>query len=563
MKKIKLTRRPLRKFTLLYVEDSVLEQKKMLPVLNFYFPKIHVASNGKEGLEIFEKTEPDIVISDTKMPEMDGISMAKEIRKINKHVPIILFGNKSTDCLLEAIEAKVDRYLLKPVDIKKLHEILEETETKIFLEKARSYNTFLLHQYKQAIDSSNIVSKTDINGIITYVNDEFCKISGYSREELIGKNHNIVRHPDIPKEVYEKFWNTILSKKIWKGTVKNRAKDGSTFYVNTTVVPIVDSNGKIVEFVAIRYDVTESVKLQERLKRKEEDLEKLNRELERRVEEQTRKLRELNLTLEKRVIKEVEKNRQKDKLMFQQARLASLGEMIGNIAHQWRQPLMELGILLYNIKKRHDENTLDKKMMQTLYEKSNSIIERMSQTISDFQNFFKPNKKKESFNIEKVIKDSLTIVEGSLEKSGIEIKMDIEKNISIEGYSNEFSQVIVNIINNAKDVLNQKNPENKKIEISVKTKSEQTGNGKKDFVEIFIKDNGGGIDKKIIDKIFEPYFTTKHSKQGTGIGLYMSKMIIEQSMNGTLEARNHDDGAEFIIKLPLEYEKDGKLQKTA
>ena len=224
---------------------------------------------------------------------------------------------------------------------------------------------------------------------------------------------------------------------------------------------------------------------------------------------------------------------------------------------------MELGILLYKMKKSHDENSLDGPTMESLYEKCGSIIERMSQTISDFQNFFKPNKKKESFGIEKVIKESLTIIEGSLKKSEIDIEMDIEQNISIVGYSNEFSQVIVNILNNAKDALNQKKPERKRIEISVKTEKGYLDGKKRNFVEIRIKDNGGGVDKKIIDKIFEPYFTTKHSKQGTGIGLYMSKMIVEQSMNGLLEAKNHKDGAEFIIKLPLEYEKDGKLQKTA
>jgi len=122
-----------------------------------------------------------------------------------------------------------------------------------------------LEQYQSAIESSNIISKTDIFGIITFVNDEFCKISGYTKEELVGKNHNIVRHPDVPASTFRQLWQTILQKKTYKSTVKNLAKDGSTFYVNTTVFPILDENGDIEEFIAIRYDVTESVRLSEAL----------------------------------------------------------------------------------------------------------------------------------------------------------------------------------------------------------------------------------------------------------------------------------------------------------
>ena len=130
----------------------------------------------------------------------------------------------------------------------------------------------MLEQYKEAIEKSNIISKTDVNGIITFVNDEFCKISGYSKEELIGKNHNIVRHPDVPASVFQALWKTIKAKKTYKSTVKNRTKDGTTFYVNTTVIPILDEKGNIEEFVAIRYDVTKEVFYKESLEKKEKEL---------------------------------------------------------------------------------------------------------------------------------------------------------------------------------------------------------------------------------------------------------------------------------------------------
>jgi len=541
VRKIKIKKLPLRKFIALFVESSLYEQKKLLPILKFYFKKVYLASDAKEGLELFKKYNIDLVITAAKMPNYDGILMSKKIKELKSNVPIIVIGKKESNCLLEAINLGVDKFLIKPIKIEELKEVLDDIETKLFLDRAREYNIFMLHQYKNAIDSSNIVSKTDINGIITYVNDEFCKISGYSKDELIGKNHNIVRSPDVPKEVFERFWKIILNKKIWKGTVKNRAKDNSIFYVNTTVVPIVDWNGEIVEFVAIRYDVTNSILLQEKLQKKEKELQALNKDLERRVKEQTKKLRELNQTLEKRVESEVEKNRQKDRVMFQQARLASLGEMLGNIAHQWRQPLMELGIIFYKMKQ--ESIKADSKKIEEIYKRGVSIIEKMSQTIVDFQNFFNPDKKMELFNIFKAIKNTILIVEGSLKKSDIDVIVDGDSSLIIKGYKNEFSQVILNLISNAKDALNQKKILNKNIKINIKKD--------KKIAIIEIVDNGGGIDNKILDKIFEPYFTTKHSSQGTGLGLYMAKMIIEQSMGGELEAENLKDGAKFTIKLPI------------
>ncbi|BCD62946.1 hypothetical protein NitYY0826_C1834 [Nitratiruptor sp. YY08-26] len=521
---------PIKQIRILLVSNN----EELQTLLQKYVNDLTVAKSEEEAKKQFHSNPADIIVCDL----ADSLEFCKELKKQAPTVPVIFIGPKDEELLYEAINAQIDRYFLKPYDFKQLKKTLQEFETKIFMQKVKEYNTFMLHQYKNAIDSSNIVSKTDINGIITYVNDEFCKISGYTKEELLGKNHNIVRHPDVPKENFKRFWDTILSKKIWKGTVKNRAKDGTTFYVNTTVIPILDWNGDITEFVAIRYDVTNSVKLQEKLQKKEKELETLNKELEKRVEEKTKQLRELNLTLEKRVEREVTKNREKDRMMFQQARLASLGEMLGNIAHQWRQPLMELGILLYKIKKLSSDERIDE-----IYEKGTAILEKMSQTISDFQNFFSPDKKKERFNVAEVINNTIAIMEGVLKKSGITVTLRYEEDMEIEGYKNEFSQVILNIISNAKDALNDVNPPEKIIKLAIKSC--------KNYLRIDIEDNAGGIPPNIIEKIFEPYFTTKQHKKGTGLGLYMSKMIIEESMGGELGVKNGKSGAKFIIKLPL------------
>jgi len=130
-----------------------------------------------------------------------------------------------------------------------------------------SQNISFLDGYKMAIDKSSIVSKTDLKGIITYANDMFCEISGYTREELIGSSHNIVRHPDVPKSAFEDMWRTIRNKKIWKGTVKNRKKDGSYYIVNATIIPILNNKNEIIEYVAVRHDITELEKSKEELKK--------------------------------------------------------------------------------------------------------------------------------------------------------------------------------------------------------------------------------------------------------------------------------------------------------
>ncbi len=402
----------------------------------------------------------------------------------------------------------------------------------------------MLKQYIEAIEKNNIVSKTDINGIITFVNEEFCRISKYTKEELIGKNHNIVRHPDVPSIVFKRLWDAILAKKTYKATVKNLAKDGSTFYVNTTVIPILDEKGDIKEFVAIRYDVTEAIENANKLAAKEEELEQLNLTLEDRIKKQTLKLRELNASLERRIKQEVEKNREKDRVMFQQARFAAMGEMIANIAHQWRQPLSELSILLYNLKKAHQNS--DDKSFDEYYESSQVVINNMSKTIDDFRGFLEESKEAKEFYVQDIIQEAISIIKETLKSNHIKIIFNNNYSIINNGHPNELLQVVLNILNNAKDVLSLKKEKDKKIVVKLSTKEDEVG---RDFVVIEICDNGGGIKKEIINKIFDPYFTTKHSSQGTGIGLYMSKKIIEQN-GGSIEVFNNDEGACFVIKLP-------------
>lgn len=219
----------------------------------------------------------------------------------------------------------------------------------------------------------------------------------------------------------------------------------------------------------------------------------------------------------------------------------SLEEMISNIAHQWRQPLTELSSILMFIKLKFDTKTLDSKIMENKIEDATQVLEYMSHTIDDFRGFFSPKKEKERFYLHELIENILLISSNMFKNNNIEIVSDIDKNIVLNSYLNELQQVILNILKNAKDALVENNTKSPYIKIEAKVDEQN--------IYLSITDNAGGIKTEPINKIFEAYFTTKPQSQGTGIGLYMSKMILEKSMKGKLFVENIEDKARFTIKL--------------
>ena len=252
--------------------------------------------------------------------------------------------------------------------------------------------------------------------------------------------------------------------------------------------------------------------------------------------------------LKDRVEKELKKNRQKDRIMIQQSKLAAMGEMLGNIAHQWRQPLNNVGLYLQFLKDNYKNENSNEELVNKYFDKSFSQITYMSQTIDDFRNFYKPSKQKIKFNVEHAIDSTLEIIKAQLKIQDIKLIKDIQ-DIELISFENELQQSILNVLSNAMDAIKQKRETIKfeaYISIDVKVNEE--------FVNIDIQNNGGQIDEDIISRIFEPYFTTKFEAQGTGIGLYMTKSIIETNMKGKLEVCNTDDGVLFMIKLPLNKE---------
>ena len=226
-------------------------------------------------------------------------------------------------------------------------------------------------------------------------------------------------------------------------------------------------------------------------------------------------------------------------LLIQKSKMASMGEMIGNIAHQWRQPLSQLSGLFFDIESAYDYKELDKKYLTKRSDEANDLIEYMSKTIDDFKEFYNPNTKNEKFNLLQTVQSALKIVGSSLEFHNIKVSLHVDSSLHVEGFSNEFSQVILNIISNSKDIALFRDIREPQIKIF----SESTD----DKISLHVEDNCGGIDKENIEKIFEPYFTTKYN-YGTGIGLYMCKVIIENKMGGKIFAKNIEDGSRFTIK---------------
>jgi len=263
-----------------------------------------------------------------------------------------------------------------------------------------------------------------------------------------------------------------------------------------------------------------------------------NLELE--VEKKTGELRRLNENLESKVENNVEEIRHKDNLLLQQSKMAAMGEMIGAIAHQWRQPINVLALNIQTLDDDFEEGDVDEDYVENFIDENLDLIEFMSKTIDDFRNFFKVNRNKETFDVKNPILQIISIFKVQLEAHNITIKYNRDS-LVVNGFKSEFQQVILNIINNAKDAIIEKQ-EDKKIEGIINIRVNPNG-------LITINDNGGGIPKEIIERVFEPYFTTKEDNKGTGVGLYMSKMIIEDNMNGTLSVENNEKGAIFKIEL--------------
>jgi len=284
----------------------------------------------------------------------------------------------------------------------------------------------------------------------------------------------------------------------------------------------------------------------------ETNLKDINTKLEEKVEEKTKELRVLNEELEIKIQEGIEELNHRDRTLEQQSKMVALGEMIGNIAHQWRQPLNAISIAASGIKLKNELQLLDEK---ELISTTDSIVKNtnyLSQVIDDFRNYIKGEKEFVKFDINTSVQKAFSIFESSVYNHKIKVFREFENDIFLENFLNELIQALVNILNNAKDALKNIEDEDDRIMILKTYKKDNNA-------IISIQDSAGGIPTQIIDKVFEPYFTTKDKSQGTGLGLYMTYQIITESMGGVIDVYNspfqHENktytGANFIIQLPI------------
>ncbi|MBF0516896.1 MAG: PAS domain S-box protein [Nitrospirae bacterium] len=333
-------------------------------------------------------------------------------------------------------------------------------------------------------------------------------------------------HPDDRQQFDDIVKESIELNKPYDLEMRICRPDKTERVIHAIGEPAVDDAGKVVKLRGSYHDITERKAMEKELK-------------------------QLNTNLESLVVEETQKRRQNEQMLIQQSKMAAMGEMIGLIAHQWRQPLNAIGITVQDLKDAYAYGELNDKYINETVDVTMSQVNFMSKTINDFRNFYKPSKEKCRFDVKAAVEELLWMFEQIFKKSGIDITIETVQHteLSTDGYPNEFKQVLLNILNNAKDAITAKKESEGsaytgQIEIIIGTDED------KNKIIVSIRDNGGGIPQHILERIFEPYYTTK-GEQGTGIGLYMCKTIIETNMGGSLSARNYDGGAEFTISMGI------------
>jgi len=315
--------------------------------------------------------------------------------------------------------------------------------------------------------------------------------------------------------------------------------DGSSSEIFGDAVPLFDENGEVRGAVGAFLDITEYKAIQR-------ELQHAHDELEQRVAERTAEVNEVLESLKIGALERIatlEALHERDLLLIHQSRLAAMGEILSNISHQWRQPLNVMGLIVQELPMMYGTVAFTEQYLNGQVDKAKELIFRMSQTIDEFKNFFKPGKEKLEFKAGEMIVRTLALVEDALSDQQIKIEVDKVGDPVIYGYFNECSQVILNMLLNSRDAfLEQEKEEARTIRVTAFGQAERT--------VITVADNAGGIPEEVIGKVFEPYFTTKGPDKGTGIGLFMAKNIIETHMNGRLTVRNIDGGVEFRIVVP-------------
>ncbi|MGM0622884.1 MAG: ATP-binding protein, partial [Campylobacterota bacterium] len=340
-------------------------------------------------------------------------------------------------------------------------------------------------------------------GVIIFVNQSISQMMGYAQEELLHTKIDTYS-PHSAKNIptLQLLRQKMQSYEVFKGDIEVQRKDG-TVYVEHNIIAPVSVDGVIQNFIGIKQKLTRELQLKNELAQKEE-------------------------------------------MLIAQSRHAAMGEMVGMIAHQWRQPISVISMGVNNILADLELGDIESQETRQNLQDILKQTSHLSQTIDDFRNFFKPDKQKRYILVHDAIGEAMAIMGKSLENNGIEVQLRLHAQQEIKTYDRELLQVLINIIKNAKEAIALSGVKTGKISIESTDKDAH--------VVLQICDNGGGIDPEILDKVFDPYFSTKQQQNGTGLGLYMSKTIVNKHLGGEISAKNYKGGACFELVLPIEYE---------
>jgi PAS domain S-box-containing protein len=357
-------------------------------------------------------------------------------------------------------------------------------------------------RYKELFQAvTHGIQEIDNEGVIVFANNAYHEMLGYKPGELVGQSmydhiYPTSSHPEL-KSYIQYLVKKQPERTPWFG--QSNTKDGSIIDIQTDWNYKHDEAGNVIGFISIITDITERKKAEEALKEKEN-------------------------------------------IMIAQSRHAAMGEMIGMIAHQWRQPISVISMGANNMLADIELNSIDAREFKEHVQGMVKQTEYLSKTIDDFRNFFRPDKEKETTDVYQVFLEAKAIIGKTLEHANVALEVENNNGFHVMTYSRELLQVYINLLKNAKEALTETREQDRKIRV--------TFNDTDEHIVTSICDNGGGIDEAILGKIFEPYFTTKDEKTGTGLGLYMSKTIIEKHLHGTLIVENRDDGACFTVQIP-------------
>ncbi|RLA76379.1 MAG: histidine kinase [Epsilonproteobacteria bacterium] len=454
--------------------------------------------------------------------------LLEEIQMVRKNNEGFLYSKYSHNEPSEIIYVKnlgmFNWYIGSSISIKDKTQNLKDSLLTMIQSVPMDKSNFMgLYENKKPIFLSENVEKIIANGELMVIGENLTKKSTWYKDKLDGYYYYSKYYKPFDWHlVYGFDLNSMSEKELLKQNKLEEMLDEELEF-------IIKASLSIVIFIVI-LSLLLSRKINIIFNKYQEE-----------VQNTTQELQKLNESLESRVQVQLLEHREKDKMLIQQSKMAEMGDMLSMIAHQWRQPLNQMSYVLMNIESAHEYDELTKEYLDSKVKEGNNLLEFMSITIDDFKNYFRPDNEKEFALVSNIITTSVELIKNSLEINNIEIEITSEGRDLTHIYKNEFMQVILTIIKNAKDVLVENNIENPKIKIS--------STCRKDKLIVEICDNGGGVDENIKEKIFEPYFSTKEKNNGTGLGLYMSQMIIEEHLDGKISVYNNEEGACFKIVI--------------